>query len=592
MANGTTSDFQDCTLQPFEKNRYFYSKLLTVSDFEVEQRYGISKDRLIHRLLHGHGINYGVEVSEIALNAQNKLTVKLTEGAALDCCGNEIIVPARGNAIEVKEGDYSQDGTYYLYLKYAECQKDPMPQLANGSSCEESCCYSRIQETYTLAIAKAPTTLVSGKVIEKGSSPNQPIVDAKVISFSTDGNIQGITITNATGDYQLSVFDNQAYDIKASASGYQSQIKRLSVAVTQDIELVKTNSDCQKITENYEETYLKTKSKCTDPKVLIAVFTITSGQPTVENSQTKAFRSVIYSNPMLHDLLCDHIGDLDNPHETTAAQVKALQSVNGVGNVSGQPYTSNIDLVSLDQKIRISPPDALPTLPAGSTPTPTQINLSLEDKAVERKHLNSELVTNLLTSDGTITITPIDGAGNNKTIGLSTSALQLGAMTSVNNVQNVNGNVQLVSTDSSVTITPSTTANTIDLVVNQAPSGNGIAVPTGSVIFRDMRPEELRSSPDIRFDINWQPDEGQYAAIVLALEFNEEEVFIGDLEILLQRDFQAPLMMATYKPGNGVFQIAVKDQRTREEIPIDYQVRWWAIPRTEVRTRPVEALRQ
>jgi len=666
MANGTTADFQDCMLQPFEKNRYFYSKLLTVSDFEVEQRYGISKDRLIHRLLHGHGINYGVEVSEIALNAQNKLAVKLTEGAALDCCGNEIIVPARGNAIEVKEGDYSQDGTYYLYLKYAECQKDPMPQLANGSSCEESCCYSRIQETFTLAIAKTPTTTISGKVIEKGITPQKPIANAKIISFSTDGNIQGITTTNATGDYQLPVFDNQAYDIKASASGYQSQTKRLSVAVTQNIELVKTTPDCQKTTENYEETYLKAKSKCTDPKVLIAVFTITAGQPQVGHSQTKTFRSVIYSNPMLHDLLCDHIGDLDNPHETTAAQVKALQSVNGVGNVGSQPYTSNIDLVSLDNKIRISPPDS----PPGSAPSSTQINLSLEDQAIERRHLSSDVINNLITSNGTITIVPTDTAGNTKTIELSTSALQLGAMVSVNGVQNVNGNVSLqsadgsivvdasvgaglvgltvnpgtntplpvrtapdpgnvakfaredhvhnledgvvtgpkiapaavtrsthlatditdllTSTDNSVTITPNTAAKTIDLAVNQAPTGTGIAVPTGSVIFQKVRPGELRSSPDIEFGINWQPEEGQYAAIVLALELREE-VFIGDLELVQPtREFQAPLMMATYKPGNKVFQITVQDQRTEGRGARDYQVRWWAIPRTEVRTPPVE----
>lgn len=665
MANGTTSDFQDCTLQPFEKNRYFYSKLLTVSDFEVEQRYGISKDRLIHRLIHGHGINYGVEVSEIALNAQNKLAVKLTEGAALDCCGNEIIVPARGNAIEVKEGDYSQDGTYYLYLKYAECQKDPMPQLANGSSCEESCCYSRIQETFTLAIAKTPTTTISGKVIEKGITPQKPIANAKIISFSTDGNIQGITTTNATGDYQLPVFDNQAYDIKASASGYQSQTKRLSVAVTQNIELVKTTPDCQKTTENYEETYLKAKSKCTDPKVLIAVFTITAGQPKVDDSQTKTFRSVIYSNPMLHDLLCDHIGDLDNPHETTAAQVKALQSVNGVGNVSGQPYTSNIDLVSLDNKIRISPPDS----PPGPPPSSKQINLSLEDQAIERRHLSTDVINNLITSNGTITIVPTDTAGNTKTIELSTSALQLGAMVSVNRVQNVNGDVTLqsadgsivvdasvgaglvgltvnpgtnilsvrtapapgtaakfaredhvhnledrvvtgpkiapavvtrathlapditdllTSTDNSVTITPNARARTINLAVNQAPPGNGIAVPTGSVIFQRVGVGELRSSPDIEFGIDWQPEEGQYAAIVLALE-SKEEVFIGDLELVQPtREVQAPLMMATYKPGAKVFQITVQDQRTEGRGARDYQVRWWAIPRTEVRTPPVE----
>ena len=38
---------------PFERNRYFYGKLLTVRDFEVEQRYHCSKRALLNRLLHG-----------------------------------------------------------------------------------------------------------------------------------------------------------------------------------------------------------------------------------------------------------------------------------------------------------------------------------------------------------------------------------------------------------------------------------------------------------------------------------------------------------------------------------------------------------
>ncbi|HEY9661726.1 MAG TPA: carboxypeptidase-like regulatory domain-containing protein, partial [Allocoleopsis sp.] len=471
MTCGTDSN-KDCTLQSFERNRYFYSKLLTVSDFEIEQRYGINKDRLIHRLLHGHGISYGIEVTDITLNSQNNLAVKLTEGAALDCCGNEIIVPNRANAIELKNTPALADGaTYYLYLEYAECLKDPMPQLVNGSSCEESCCYSRIQETFTLSVAKAPDTIISGKVVTQGTLTG--IEDAKVVAFNTDGNIQGTAITNAAGDYQLPVLNNQAYDIKASASGYQSKTQRLSASVTQNIELVKTTPDCQASTENYAEAQLKTKPQCTDPKVLIAVFTVTANTPKKDDNQTKALRSYIYSNPMLHDLLCDHIGDLDNPHETTAAQVGALQSVNGVGNVSGQPYTSNIDLVSLDNKIRISPPDSPPS---GVSLTNTQINLSLEDGAIDRRHLSSDVINNLITSNGTITITRTNNAGDDKEIGLSTSALQLGAMVSVNGVQNVNGNVSLQSPDTSILINSAAGAGVLGLTVN--PGTNILSVRT------------------------------------------------------------------------------------------------------------------
>ena len=44
---------------PFARNRYFYGKLLTVRDFEVEQRYHCTKRELLNRLLHGAGVVCG-----------------------------------------------------------------------------------------------------------------------------------------------------------------------------------------------------------------------------------------------------------------------------------------------------------------------------------------------------------------------------------------------------------------------------------------------------------------------------------------------------------------------------------------------------
>jgi len=134
---------KDCQLHPFERNRYFYGKLLTVRDFETEQRYYMEKDRLINRLIHGVGIAYGLEVENPQLESDGRLTVELKKGAALDCCGNEIIVGRTGRMNT--HGNY-KDGLNYVYIKYAECEKEPVPCLANSSACEETCCNSRIQE--------------------------------------------------------------------------------------------------------------------------------------------------------------------------------------------------------------------------------------------------------------------------------------------------------------------------------------------------------------------------------------------------------------------------------------------------------------
>ena len=50
---------------PIERNRYFYGKLLTVRDFEVEQRYARQKSQLLNRLSFGAGVVCGLGVTAV-----------------------------------------------------------------------------------------------------------------------------------------------------------------------------------------------------------------------------------------------------------------------------------------------------------------------------------------------------------------------------------------------------------------------------------------------------------------------------------------------------------------------------------------------
>jgi len=52
-----SEETEDCSyeLQHFERNNYFYGKLLTVGDFQMEQKYFEEKRRLINRLIHDIG---------------------------------------------------------------------------------------------------------------------------------------------------------------------------------------------------------------------------------------------------------------------------------------------------------------------------------------------------------------------------------------------------------------------------------------------------------------------------------------------------------------------------------------------------------
>ena len=101
MAEETRIEAVGCALHPFERNRYFYGKLLTVRDFETDQRYMIGKDHLINSHVQGSGIVCGLELREIHRENGN-LFVDLTAGVALDCCGNEIVVSKAVNRLPVR----------------------------------------------------------------------------------------------------------------------------------------------------------------------------------------------------------------------------------------------------------------------------------------------------------------------------------------------------------------------------------------------------------------------------------------------------------------------------------------------------------
>lgn len=67
---------------PFERNKYFYGKLLTVDDFETEQRYMNDKRRVLNRFLYGTGVVCGLNVVPI-----DDMTISVEPGLALDFSG-------------------------------------------------------------------------------------------------------------------------------------------------------------------------------------------------------------------------------------------------------------------------------------------------------------------------------------------------------------------------------------------------------------------------------------------------------------------------------------------------------------------------
>ncbi len=137
---------------PFERNRYFYGKLLTVSDFDAEQRYVNDKRRLQNRLLHGAGVVCGLSVVLV-----NDTTISLEPGFALDALGREIVADTPvirklsmidGFAQAVTGGA----STLYLTIEYDEQPREPVYSVAGSGGQGEEVNHNKIGEGYRLAL--------------------------------------------------------------------------------------------------------------------------------------------------------------------------------------------------------------------------------------------------------------------------------------------------------------------------------------------------------------------------------------------------------------------------------------------------------
>ena len=140
---------------PFERNRYFYGKLLSVDDFEAEQRYMNDKRRMLNRFLYGTGVVCGMQVVEV-----DDLTVSLERGLALDFSGREIVVASpvtkRLSAIEgfsryAASGGERQE--LYLCIVYDEQMKEPIHNISRVNDEQEEE-FNKYQEGYRLFVTE------------------------------------------------------------------------------------------------------------------------------------------------------------------------------------------------------------------------------------------------------------------------------------------------------------------------------------------------------------------------------------------------------------------------------------------------------
>jgi hypothetical protein len=108
--------------RPFERPHFFAGRLLSADDLRREQDYQRDKARLRNRFLHGWGIVTGLGVSV------DQGAVIVSPGIALDCAGNELVLPEPASV-----SLQGLTGRHYVTVRYAELPIAPIPTPDGGT---------------------------------------------------------------------------------------------------------------------------------------------------------------------------------------------------------------------------------------------------------------------------------------------------------------------------------------------------------------------------------------------------------------------------------------------------------------------------
>ena len=154
-----------CSDVNFKRPRFFAGQLLTEDDLQALTDYVVGKNRMHNRFLWGDGVVCGLSVT---CEPCEEGSVSVAPGYALDCCGNDIMVPCK-ETVDLKAllrdlrkrqlagydcGDPCDDGygdvqSYGLYLTYTETLEDPVAPFASGDPCGQQACEpTRVCEGY------------------------------------------------------------------------------------------------------------------------------------------------------------------------------------------------------------------------------------------------------------------------------------------------------------------------------------------------------------------------------------------------------------------------------------------------------------
>src|SRR5438874_7161534 len=153
------------SLPDLRRLRYFHGQLLSAADLRREQDYFVEKLKLRNRCLHGWGVACGLEVTAVdgtdaVHGTQPAPVVRVHQGVAVDCHGNEIVVPRAREvdllrALAPADRDTVKDGaTLYLSVAYCRRAVDPTRGVyPDGCGASSDCEYGSWLDSYELVVS-------------------------------------------------------------------------------------------------------------------------------------------------------------------------------------------------------------------------------------------------------------------------------------------------------------------------------------------------------------------------------------------------------------------------------------------------------
>ena len=139
--------------QRFDRTRFFAGRVLGADDLQAEQDYLRGKSRLHNRCLHGWGVVTGLGVS-----IEQGTTLHISPGLALDCAGNELVLPAPEQMLLSGVA-----GRHYVALEYVEVDVAPLPSMTGDLE------FSRVRETVRVTLVS-----VNPGAEHSGMGPGSP----------------------------------------------------------------------------------------------------------------------------------------------------------------------------------------------------------------------------------------------------------------------------------------------------------------------------------------------------------------------------------------------------------------------------------